>query len=310
MAVTFGTRSAMRDLAEELGPGEQVVELAACSYAGAAGLVALTTDRVIAVRDDYSKHQVQFVVVAEVVTIDYDPTVHDGFALFTATGRLVVRKMRREDGDRLVDALLTRAPHILVQVTRRGAPLLGKPNPQASAGSPALGRHRRPMPASAPASTLPPIPAPAAPRPGEAAVAQAGAAAQVAAAAQPAAATPPVAPLPPLEPLPPVEPLPPIPPVSPPVTPAGGDLAGAPASAVGVAVEAGTPAAPGAPAASAPAYQSTAAQSGAVPSAAQGGPRPATDKEILLGVLADLHAQGVLTAEEFAAKVRHIVAQP
>ncbi|QQR99649.1 MAG: SHOCT domain-containing protein [Austwickia sp.] len=39
------------------------------------------------------------------------------------------------------------------------------------------------------------------------------------------------------------------------------------------------------------------------------GSRPATDKEVLLGVLADLHAQGVLTAEEFAAKVRQIVTQ-
>lgn len=48
----------MRDLAEELEAGERVLDLAACSYAGAAGLAVLTTQRVLAIRDDYSKHQV------------------------------------------------------------------------------------------------------------------------------------------------------------------------------------------------------------------------------------------------------------
>ena len=243
MAVTFGTRSAMRDLAEELAPGERVLELAACTYAGAAGLIALTTGRVIAIRDDYSKHQVQFVVVAEVATIDYDPAVHDGFALFTATGRLVVRKMRREDGDRLVDALLTRGPHIQVKVTRPvGAPV-SQPAPQLGSQLGRLGRHRKP----------------AAPGP-----------------VRPAAASTPVGPL---------------------VT-AQAD------AAQSVARAAGAP--PPAPA-SAPATSSSSSSSGGdTPT----GTRAATDKEILLGVLADLHAQGVLTAAEFAAKVRQIVAQP
>ena len=51
MTVTFGTRSAMRELADELEEGEAVLELAACAYAGAAGLVALTSERVLAIRD-------------------------------------------------------------------------------------------------------------------------------------------------------------------------------------------------------------------------------------------------------------------
>ena len=75
MTVTFGTRSAMRELADELEEGEAVLELAACAYAGAAGLVALTSERVLAIRDDYSKHQVQFARIPEVVWIDYLPKV-------------------------------------------------------------------------------------------------------------------------------------------------------------------------------------------------------------------------------------------
>ena len=51
-----------------------------------------------------------------------------------------------------------------------------------------------------------------------------------------------------------------------------------------------------------------AAQADAAAEPAEAAPRPVTDREILLGVLADLHAQGALSAEEFAAKVRQIVA--
>lgn len=274
MAVTFGTRSAMRDLAEELAVGEQVVELAACTYAGAAGLVALTTQRVIAIRDDYSKHQVQFLVVGDVVTVDYDPTVHDGFALFTGTSRLVVRKMRREDGDRLVDALLTRAPHIVIQVTRPvGAPI-AQANPQIGSQLGRLGRHRKP--ASAGESSRAARPAEPAGPLGSAASAQAGAAHGVvhAASQHPAHAPEPAAPAPARRP-------------------------STPTAAPGVPAYAPAPApAPAPPGAAAPA------------ASAGSGARPATDKEILLGVLADLHAQGVLTADEFAAKVRQIVTQP
>ncbi|WP_162872913.1 SHOCT domain-containing protein [Austwickia chelonae] len=290
MVVTFGTRSAMRDLAEELGAEEQVVELAACTYAGAAGLVALTTERVIAIRDDYSKHQVQFVLIREVATVDYDPTVHDGFALFSSSGRLVVRKMRREDGDRLVDALLTRAPHIVVHVTRPGG---GAANAQER-----LGRHRKPasirpgdsgraQPRAVPGATPDPLVAPKLP-PAIAAQANAAQAASQA--------------------------------VNPQPNPAAAGEPGHQAGAAGAgAVTAGIPTVPpvgppgstpgvgGAAAPTATASQATMPAPGLAQGAAG---RPATDKEILLGVLADLHAQGVLTAEEFAAKVRQIVNQP
>ncbi|SEV91380.1 hypothetical protein SAMN05421595_0390 [Austwickia chelonae] len=298
MVVTFGTRSAMRDLAEELGAEEQVVELAACTYAGAAGLVALTSDRVIAIRDDYSKHQVQFVLIREVATVDYDPTVHDGFALFSSSGRLVVRKMRREDGDRLVDALLTRAPHIVVHVTRPSGGPGGSPQER-------LGRHRkpaavrpgdqpgRPQPRAVPGATPDPLVAPKVP---PAIAAQANAAQAASQAVQPPA-NPPTGNLPGVGAAPgtpggtPTAGIPTVPPVGPPgFTPGFG----------GSPTPTAAPPAPAAPAPAAPA-----------PGLAQGATgRPATDKEILLGVLADLHAQGVLTAEEFAAKVRQIVSQP
>jgi cell division septation protein DedD len=279
MAVTFGTRSAMRDLAEELGPGEQVLELAACTYAGAAGLVALTSQRVIAIRDDYSKHQVQFVVVAEVVTVDYDPTVHDGFALFTSTGRLVVRKMRRQDGDRLVDALLTHAPHIAVHVTRPASAPVAHPDPQLGGQLGRLGRHRKPASPGASPGTSPL---------GAAAAAQAGAAHGVVNAAGAAGAAGAAA-----------------------SAAAGGAANGAP-QPVPAPAAVPSPATP-APAAAHPSPVRPAPQAAmpapALPPEPATGSRPATDKEVLLGVLADLHAQGVLTAEEFAAKVRQIVTQ-
>lgn len=268
MAVTFGTRSAMRELGEELAPGEQVVELAACTYAGASGLLALTTMRVIAIRDDYSKHQVYFVTLPEVATLDYDPTVHDGFALFTAEGRLVVRKMRRADGDRLVDALLARAPHIVVKVTRpvpgQGAP---SPVPQRALGS--LGRHRRATTtAQGPASAPQPTPA-----------------------TEPWATTGSAMP----EPKPAFAPLAT---TAPSPAPAPSSFAAQSVAAQSVAAQhvgdrVSAAVTHPAPSASAPAEASAA--------------RGSSDKEVLLSVLADLHAQGVLTADEFAAKVRQIV---
>lgn len=313
MAVTFGTRSAMRDLAEELGPAEQVVELAACTYAGAGGLVALTTERVIAIRDDYSKHQVQFVVVAEVGTVDYDPTVHDGFALFTATGRLVVRKMRREDGDRLVDALLTRAPHIVIQVTRPVGAAAAAPTPQLGR----LGRHRKP--ASGPEGARP---AQGGGRLGPAVSAQAGAAHGAAQAAghlapAPAAAAPAHADAmaqpagmaaPGGLPTPPGGGLPTPPGAVTGPAPAGPPVHRAPTPAASGGAPAPAPTAYSPAPAPAPVAEGPAADAGGSGGLA-GGVRPATDKEILLGVLADLHAQGVLTADEFAAKVRQIVSQ-
>ncbi len=251
MAVTFGTRSAMRDLEGELEVGERVIDLAACSYAGAAGLAALTNQRVLAIRDDYSKHQVQFATLGDIQTIDYDPNVHDGFAVFTAKARLVVRKMRRVDGDRLVDGLLVRAPHIEVHVTRPGRDSAA----QRGVESGSSGRHRKPAPSRAVAAAAV-----------DAAAAQAGAAQQAAQNAatqnapdqnapdQNATARPP--------------------------EPAGPSEAGA----------------------------RSAPRPSAEPVPGSAAPRQATDQEILLGVLADLHTQGVPTSEEFAAKVRQVVA--
>jgi len=273
MAVTFGTRSAMRDLAEELAPGETVVELAACTYAGAAGLIALTSQRVVAIRDDYSKHQVQFVVIGEVVTVDYDPTVHDGFALFTPSSRLVVRKMRREDGDRLVDALLTRAPQITLQVTRPAGAPVAQQGPQLGGQLGRLGRHRKPEPAAGQVHS--PRRAEGGTAVGPAVSAQAGAAAgAVQAAGQMSPARP-------------------------------GSVPAAAPVASSAAMPAATMPAPAMPSGNSPAVGAASASHSAA-----AGARPATDKEILLGVLADLHAQGVLSADEFAAKVRQIVTQP
>lgn len=288
MTVTFGTRSAMRELAEELEQGEEVVELAGCTYAGAAGLLVLTNARVLAIRDDFSKHQVQHARLPEVVWIDYAPTTHDGFAVFTATGRLVVRKMRRADGDRLVDALLDGAPHVEVRPT---CPLPRAANAEPVATPrPRLGRHHKPgvgladpvaaVGAQSEAVRTVEAPAASATSATEASEtsdsqARAEAAAQ---AVNPAAK--------------------PVPRVGRPALATVGGNATGPIPIVPEAAPAPKEPTPGA-------QQAPAAP--AAPPEAPVAPRQATDKEILLGVLADLHAQGVLSAEDFAAKVRQIV---
>ncbi len=232
MAVTFGTRSAMRDLAEELEVGERVIDLAACSYAGAAGLAALTTQRVLAIRDDYSKHQVQFATLGDIQTIDYDPNVHDGFAVFTAKARLVVRKMRRVDEDRLVDAAAAQAG--AAQQAAQNASAQSAANQSAANQSAANQSAANQSAANQNAAT------------------------QSATVRRPE-----------------------------PAAPAAGSVAQAMVT---------------------PVLAKPAPPPSAEPAPSPAAPRQAIDQEILLGVLADLHTQGVLTAEEFAAKVRQVVA--
>ena len=237
MAVTFGTRSAMRDLAEELEVGERVIDLAACSYAGAAGLAALTTQRVLAIRDDYSKHQVQFATLGDIQTIDYDPNVHDGFAVFTAKARLVVRKMRRVDEDRLVDAAAAQA----------GAAQQAAQNASAQSAATQSAANQSAANQSAANQSA-----------ANQSAANQNAATQSATVRRPE-----------------------------PAAPAAGSVAQAMVT---------------------PVLAKPAPPPSAEPAPSPAAPRQAIDQEILLGVLADLHTQGVLTAEEFAAKVRQVVA--
>lgn len=210
MRVTFGTRTAIKNLHEIIADDETVQELAACLYAGSDGLLVLTNKRLIGVRDDYSKYHVRDHALAGVSKLDYDPVVHDGFAATTDTGRLVVRKTNADDGGRLVARLKELVPGLVVEVTRPGA----------HGQRVAVHHQHRP-------DGSPPPPD--------------------------GSDAPPPAPAPP---------------------PAGPDAAGS-----------GAPAGPDEP-------------------GAAGG-----DKGVLMGVLADLHAKGLLTDQELAAKLAQVAAQ-
>ncbi len=219
MRVTFGTRTAIKNLHEIIDPEETVQELAACLYAGGDGLLILTDKRVMGLRDDYSKYHYRDHDLAGVQKLDYDPVVHDGFALTTASGRLVVRKMHVEDSGRLVARLRELVPGLVLEVTRPG-----------TRGRVPIRREalRAPRPAAAPAEA--------------------------------------------------------------PATP-GVDVPAAAAAQADAADAATIAAAPG------PVPAPVAAQADA-------------DKGVLMGVLADLHAKGLLTDAELAAKLAQVAAKP
>lgn len=212
MRVTFGARTAARNLPDCLDPGEQVRELVACTYAGGDGLLVLTDRRVIAVRDDYARYRVQALDLADAYAVDYAPRVHDGIGVLTPTGRIAVRKMHREDSDRLVTALVTAHPHVVVGASR--------PRPTG--------------PVPPPAEATPPTPEPGAEHRTTNTESAAPAHDDASALGTPETAT----------------------------------RAPVPADAV---VDAAT-----------------------------------TESDVLLGVLADLHAQGILTADELAAKIAQV----
>lgn len=117
MRVTFGTRTAIKNLHTIIEETETVRELCACLYAGGDGLLVLTDQRIIGVRDDYSKRHVRDHALTGAEKLDYDPVVHDGFAITTASGRLVVRKMNVEDSTRLVQCLRALLPTLVLEVT-------------------------------------------------------------------------------------------------------------------------------------------------------------------------------------------------
>lgn len=118
MRVTFGTRTAIRDLHESLEEGETVADMVACQFAAGDGVLVLTDKRVIALRDDFSRFRLRAVYLGEVKAVDYAPRIHDGLGVLTAEGRIAVRRMHREDADRVVDGILIRVPDAILGVSR------------------------------------------------------------------------------------------------------------------------------------------------------------------------------------------------
>ncbi|MDO5697347.1 MAG: PH domain-containing protein [Dermatophilus congolensis] len=118
MRVTFGTRTAIRDLHESLEEGETVVDMVACQFAAGDGVLVLTDKRVIALRDDFSMFRLRAVYLPDIKAVDYAPRIHDGLGVLTAEGRIAVRRMQREDADRVVDGILIRVPDAVLGVSR------------------------------------------------------------------------------------------------------------------------------------------------------------------------------------------------
>lgn len=153
MQVTFGTRTAIRDLGQSLEDGEAVVDMVACQFASGEGLLVLTDRRVMAVRDDFSTFRMKAVLLPEITAVDYAPRVHDGLGILTATGRIAVRRMIRQDADRVVDGILARVPEAILGVstpsTSGAAPA---PAPQVTDGDArgSSGERDEPAPAATP----------------------------------------------------------------------------------------------------------------------------------------------------------------
>lgn len=250
MRVTFGTRSAIRNLHESLDAGELVLVMVACFYSGSDGLLVLTDRRVIAVRDDFSKFRLQAVPLGDVRALDYAPAVHDGLAVLTDAGRVAVRKMDRRDSDAFAAALVERVPTIVVGASRPHEPFRAQP-PQAPAAPAVAG-----------------------------VVGDADRQAAAAAAAQDAVLG-----------------------ASAPGTAAAGTAAAGTAAGTGSQPAVPGPAAPEREAAT----PATGGEAG-LAAAADGG--RSADKDVLLGVLADLHAKGLLTADELATKIAQVTSAP
>lgn len=257
MRVVFGTRSAMRHLVHSLQEGEVVREMVACLFAGANGLLVLTDRRVLALRDDYSRYSMRAAPLEGITLIDYGPTVHDGFAVFTEAGRVAVRKMDRQDADRLVDALTQTLPDVPVVTSR---PIAGANKPATRQGPRASGGEGAPRLALIPGDVSSgSVPTGAAP---------------VVVAGPDGSSTQFIATSP--------------------------DASGTTTNAASaVSVDSGR-VTPSEPAGVVPTSEAPAAPAGQVP----------TDQDVLLGVLADLHARGLLTAEELAVKVAAVAASP
>lgn len=235
MRVTFGTRTAIRDLYESLEDGETVIDMVACEFAAGNGVLVLSDKRVIALRDDFSMFRLRAVYLADIKAVDYAPRVHDGLGVLTAEGRIAVRRMNREDADRVVDGILIRVPDAVLGVSR----------PSGNGGKPAFEVTR-----------------PAATAAGDATTSQAS----TEEGAAPAGST----------------------------GPAAGGAAQA-AQESGIHGTSTPP--PGSPAPPAPPTDADLA-SGAE-----------ADSAVLMGVLADLHAKGLLTEEELAAKIAQLASK-
>ncbi len=231
MRVTFGTRTAMKNLVYSLESGEQAKEMVACTFAGSDGLLVLTDRRIIAIRDDYSRFLLRDCALSEITCVDYAPTVHDGLAFFTESGRVAVRKMNTEDSDRLIGVLHGMIPTLVVTPLAPGSYVRAPGGPIRRAGGSGTGAN----------------------------------------VAQHAPSTPSAAAVP---------------------------AAAAPAAATGIAgldpnLLTSLPPAPATIVMSGP-------QASSIPTAAPG---PPAETDVLLGVLADLHARGLLSSDELAAKI-------
>ena len=244
MRVTFGTRTAIRDLYESLEDGETVVDMVACDFAAGNGVLVLSDKRVIALRDDFSMFRLRAVYLADIKAVDYAPRVHDGLGVLTAEGRIAVRRMHREDADRVVDGILIRAPEAVLGVSR----------PSGNGGKPAF-EVTRPAATDTTAAT--------------AATDSAASATSATAAEQGAAPAEGAAP------------------------PVGGSAQAAQESGIH-----GTSTPP--PSSPAPPTAPTDADLAAGAEA---------DSAVLMGVLADLHAKGLLTEEELAAKIAQLASK-
>ncbi len=101
----MGLKRAVRNLEGRLHEGEVVRRLAMGGYAGGTGLVALTSHRVLFVRDDMSKQKVADFRLSPSLLVAYSSSMLGGLSVTQAGNTVTARSMDNREGEVMAEAI-------------------------------------------------------------------------------------------------------------------------------------------------------------------------------------------------------------
>jgi hypothetical protein len=104
MTLHIGVKRAIKNLPGRLLPVEVVEHMTSCSYARGTGLVVLTNQRFLAIRDDFAKEKVEDARRADIVGVELSSGTLGGLTVSTPAQKITVRALQ-EFGDEIARAL-------------------------------------------------------------------------------------------------------------------------------------------------------------------------------------------------------------
>lgn len=104
MSLQIGVKRAIKNLSKRLLPGEVVEHMTSGSYARGTGLVVLTNQRFLVIRDDFAKEKVEDARRADVVGVELSSGTLGGLTVSTAADKITVRALQ-EFGEEIATAL-------------------------------------------------------------------------------------------------------------------------------------------------------------------------------------------------------------